>query len=130
MTRIGMTHIMICDPHPTEDSARVAHSLGATGYVVESLSDGATFLEAAIANRPNLIVYTLCSDLESDLAVLRLLRRAQPDVALVLITGPMSLHQRSIIQALRPTFCSVGPTDVSELIEVVRAALRRREPKG
>jgi len=123
-----MTVIMICDQRPThEDSERVAAALERKGYGVESFSDGARFLEAVVTRPPHLVVYALGRDLESDLGVLRLLRRAQPDLGLIVMADQPSLRTRTAVQSLRPVFYAVDPPDPEEFIEVVQTALRRRE---
>ena len=123
-----MIRIMVCAPRPDgEDNHGVADSLSETGYAVESFSDGARFLEAAVANPPDLVVYALRAEIDGDLGVLRLLRRAQPGVKLILLARRPSLETRSAVQPLRPVFYSMGPPDPAEVIEVVQAALRRRD---
>jgi DNA-binding response OmpR family regulator len=122
-----MTRITICDPRPTaEDRGRMAASLGERGYAVETFSDGARFLEAMVANPPDLVVYALGDVIAPDLAVLRLLRRAQPELKLVVIARLASLETRAEVQTLSPTFYSVGPFDADEVTAVVQAAMRRR----
>ena len=123
-----MTRIMVCDPRPeVDESGRVAASLARDGYEVESYSDGARFLEAAVEHPPDLVVYALGAAIEPDLAVLRVLRRAKPDMELIVLAHQASLETRTAIQPLRPIFYSVGPLDPDEVVSVVQAAARRRE---
>ncbi len=126
-----MTLIIVCDARPDSgEGDRIAASLREMGYVVDFYTDGPSFLEAAVADLPALVVYALSAELEIDLGVLRLLRRMQPDVEIVLLADQTSLTTRVAVQPLRPMFCSVGPLDPSEVTGVVQAALRRRERLG
>lgn len=126
-----MTLIIVCDarPDPSEGD-RIAASLRDMGVAVDFYTDGPRFLEAAVADQPALVVYALSAELETDLGVLRLLRRMRPDVEIVLLTDQTSLTTRVAVQPLRPMFCSVGPLDPAEVTGVVQAALRRRERLG
>ena len=122
-----MLHVLIHDARAELDEGRrVATLLSGLGFAVELFSDGPKFLEAAVTRPPELVVYALGPVLEADLGVLRLLRRAQPEVGLIVLTAEASLTTRTAVQPLRPTFYSVGPLDPAELTEVVRAAVRRR----
>ena len=79
-----MTHIIVCDArHDATEGAHIAETLRELGYAVELYADGPKFLEAAVADLPALVVYALSPELETDLGVLRLLRRMQPDVEIV-----------------------------------------------
>ena len=123
-----MPMIMICDPRPRHDDVgRVADTLLDRGYGVRSFSDGERFLEAAVAQPPDLVVYALGEELESDLGVLKLLRRALPDMHLIVLSAQPSLRTRTAVQPLRPIFYAVDPPDPDEVIEVVQTALERRE---
>jgi DNA-binding NtrC family response regulator len=120
--------IMICDPHPRHDEGvRVADSLVDRGYRVRSFTDGARFLEAAVAQPPDLVLYALGPELEEDLGVLRLMRRAHPELKLIVLAAEPSLRVRAAVQALRPTFSIAAPPEPDEVLEVVKAALERRD---
>jgi DNA-binding response OmpR family regulator len=126
-----MAVIMICAARPAhQDADRVAAALRQAGYRVESFPDQARFLEAAVARPPALVVYALGPSLEDDLGVLRLLKRAQPDVSVIVMTEDPSLRTRAAVQPLRPVFFSVDPTDPEEVLEVVRETIRRRARPG
>jgi DNA-binding NarL/FixJ family response regulator len=126
-----MSAVMICDPRGTpQDLERIASPLIQAGNDLGVFSDRARFLEAAIAHPPRLVVYALDAELEADLAVLRLLRRAHPHLGLIVLTGQPSLRTRTVVQTLRPIFYAVDPPDPEELVEVVRTALARRERPG
>jgi len=126
-----MIHIMVYDARLAANDGRgVATVLDGLGFAVDSFSDGPGFLEAAVAKPPDLVVYALGATLEADLGVLRLLRRAQPEVGLIVLAAEASLQTRTAVQPLRPMFYSVGPLDPAEVAEVVQAALRRRPKNG
>ena len=126
-----MTHIIVCDARPdTSEGCRIAVSLRTLGYTVDCFPDGPKFLEAAVTGLPSVVVYALSAELETDLGFLRLLRRMQPDVEIILLADESSLAARVAIQPLRPMFCSVGPLDPAEVTGVVQAALRRRDRLG
>jgi hypothetical protein len=71
-------------------------------------------------------VYALGADCREDLGVLRLMRRAAPDVPLVLLAAEDSLDTRRCTQPFRPIYFAIGPVEGAELRDVVRAAIRRR----
>jgi DNA-binding response OmpR family regulator len=126
-----MIRIMVHDARAQADEGRrVVAALSGLGLAVDLFSDGPRFLEAAVTGPLDLVVYALGSTLEADLGVLRLLRRAQPDVGLIILTEEASLQTRTAVQPLRPMFYSVGPLDPAEVIELVQAALRRRQRSG
>ena len=126
-----MTLIIVCDARPEpNEGGRIATSLREMGFTVDFYTGGPRFLEAAVADLPAVVVYALSVELETDLGVLRLLRRMQPDVEIVLLADQTSLTTRVAVQPLRPRFCSVGPLDPAEVTGVVQAALRRRERLG
>jgi len=123
--------IMICDSRSdTAGEAELVTSLGGLGHDVELSPDGASFLESAIAHRPDLVVYALHPEIDGDLAVLRLLRRVRPDVGLVILANDTSLFTRAAVQPLRPVYYAVAPAEPSELIEAVQAGLRRHGRHG
>jgi DNA-binding response OmpR family regulator len=122
---------MVYDAHTEgNEGRRVATVLSGLGSAVDVFSDGPRFLEAAVTRPPDLVVYALGAALEADLGVLRLLRRARPDVGLIVLARETSLQTRAAIQPLRPTYYLVGPLDPAEVVEVAQAALRRRPRSG
>ena len=95
------------------------------GLNIVSCQDGKTLLEEIVQNKPNVVIYAMkCGD-PSDLGVLRLLRRASPDVPLVLLARDGSLSTQRLVQSLRPIYYAVYPLEPNELREAVRAALAR-----
>ena len=75
---------------------------------------------------PDAVIYALRADCREDLGVLRLMRRAAPDVPLVLLAAEDSLDTRKLTQSLRPIYYVVSPLDGAELCEVMRTAVSRR----
>jgi DNA-binding NtrC family response regulator len=86
---------------------------------------GDSILELVIRRRPAVLVYELRATRHSDLAVLQLLKRAAPDVRMILIaTG--SLETERMLRELRPVYYAVQPVGQEEMVEAVRAALGER----
>ena len=100
--------------------------LEAEGFELVPCDDSRALLEEVMHRQPDAIVYALCADCREDLGVLRLMRRAAPDVPLVLLAADESLDTRKATQALRPIYYAVCPIDGAELCDVVRTAVRRR----
>lgn len=84
---------------------------------------GEELLEEVIQRRPDALVYALCPQMEQDLGILGLIRRASPDLPLVLLAPDDSIATRRRVLALRPIYYAVWPTEPVELREAVRAAL-------
>ena len=100
--------------------------LEADGLDPVTCRDGHAVLEQ-VMNRPAAaVIYALRPDCRDDLGILRLLRRAAPDVPLVLLAAEDSLDTRKVTQTLRPIYYAVCPVDGAELRDVVRATLSRR----
>ena len=126
-----MTRIMVCDARPdATEGLRIVAALNELGVAVDYFSEGPRFIEATVAAVPAVVVYALGAELETDLGLLRLLRRMQPGVELVLIADQPSLAARVAVQALRPMFCSVGALDPGEVTAIVQAVVRRKERLG
>ena len=84
-----------------------------------------SILEEVIRRRPAVVIYELKAARISDLAVLQLLKRAAPDIRLVLIaTG--SLETERMFRELRPVYYAVHPVGDEEMVEAVHAALGER----
>lgn len=106
--------------------APVREMLAAEGFDLVACQDGRALLEEVMHRLPDAVIYALGPDCGEDLGVLRLLRRAAPDVPLVLLAAEDSLDTRRSAQPLRPIYFAVGPVDGTELRDVVHAAIRRR----
>jgi DNA-binding response OmpR family regulator len=104
----------------------VASLLATAGYELVSCADARALLEEVVHRIPDAVVYALSPDCHEDLGVLRLMRRAAPDVPLVLLAAEDSLNTRKLTQALRPIYYVVCPIDGAELQEVIRTAVSRR----
>ena len=88
-----------------------------------------SILEEVIRRRPAVLIYELRAARHSDLAVLQLLRRAAPEVRLVLIASG-SLKTERTLRELRPVYYAVQPVGEEEMIGAVRAALGERAHRG
>jgi len=88
-----------------------------------------SILEEVIRRHPAVLIYELRATRHSDLAVLQLLRRAAPEVRLVLIASG-SLKTERMLRELRPVYYAVQPVGEEEMIEAVRAALGERAHRG
>ncbi len=100
--------------------------LAAEGFDLVSCADARALLEEVMHRPPDAVIYALRPDCREDLGVLRLMRRAVPEVPLVLLAAEDSLHTRKVTQTLRPIYYAVCPVDGAELCEVVRTAVSRR----
>ena len=96
------------------------------GFDLVSCHDGQALLEEVMHRQPDAVIYALRPDCREDLGVLRLMRRAAPNVPLVLLAAEDSLETRKVTQALRPIYYAVCPVDGVELLDVVHTALARR----
>ena len=88
-----------------------------------------SILEEVIRRHPAVLIYELRATRHSDLAVLQLLRRAAPEVRLVLIASG-SLKTERLLRELRPVYYAVQPVGEEEMVEAVRAALGERVHRG
>lgn len=120
--------VLVCDPNEMldRDSWQALEDLGCD---LIACRDGGNLLEEVIHRRPAAIVYAIRADATGDLALLQLVRRAAPDVALLPIVAEDSFEIRIRMLALRPIFYAVAPIDASELFEAVRAALAHSRPR-
>lgn len=100
--------------------------LEAEGFEFISCPDAHALLEEVMHRKPDAVIYALCADCSQDMGVLQLVRRAAPEVPLVLLAAEDSLDTRKITQTLRPIYYAVCPIDGAELRDVVRSAVRKR----
>jgi DNA-binding response OmpR family regulator len=100
--------------------------LESEGFDLVACPDAHAMLEEVMLRVPDAVIYALRADCREDLGVLRLLRRAAPDVPLVLLASEDSLDTRKVTQSLRPIYYAVSPLDGAELREVMRTAVSRR----
>jgi DNA-binding NarL/FixJ family response regulator len=97
--------------------------LAGQGLELVPCADGQALLEEVIQRRPDALVYALCANCDQDLRVLQLVRRAAPDLPLVLLAADESISTRRQVLNLRPIYYAVWPADAGELQEAVVAAL-------
>jgi DNA-binding response OmpR family regulator len=104
----------------------VVSMLMTEGFDLISCPDARSLLEEVMHRQPDAVIYALRPDCREDLGVLRLMRRAAPDVPLVLLAAEDSLDTRRVTQTLRPIYYAVCPVDGAELRDVMRTAVARR----
>jgi DNA-binding response OmpR family regulator len=107
------------------DDHRVASALREEGFEITSCQNSEALLEEVVQHRPGAVVYGLGEDYESDLGVLRLLRRIAPQISLVLLGGTGSLAVQRQLRSLSPVYLALDAADPAELREAVRAGLDR-----
>ncbi len=99
--------------------------LECAGFVVVPCHNGQALIEEVVQHHPGAVIYGLGRDVTQDLGVLKLLRRADAGLPLILLASEGSLAVQRLVQSLRPTYYAVCPVDPVELREAVRAALNR-----
>ena len=119
MSRVVIYECCLGDEHPAFSL------LKDEGFDLVACPDGETLLEEVVQHRPDVLIYALKPDSPQDLAVLQLLRRAAPELPLVLLASEGSLSTQRLVQDLRPIYYAVCPIEASELRDAVRAALSR-----
>ena len=108
-------------PEPAAMEALERH-----GYAVVRCSDTHTLLEEIVQRPPSVVVFGLRANGLEDLGLLHLVRRALPNVPLILIADKGSLETQRGIQSLRPIYYAMCPLDAAELGEAVESALEGR----
>jgi DNA-binding NtrC family response regulator len=88
-----------------------------------------SILEEVLRRRPAVVIYELKASRVSELALLHLLKRAAPEIRLVLIASG-SLRTERMFRELRPFYYAVHPVGEEEMIEAVHAALGERARRG
>lgn len=118
-----MSRILIHDPRRTSDERRSL--LFREEHEVVVCGDRESLIGSFAQRRPDILVYVL-GDLEIDLAVLTVMRRAAPRLPLILLGSPADLEVRRSVQELQPIYYGVFPLEPSELSDVVHGALAHR----
>jgi DNA-binding NtrC family response regulator len=95
------------------------------GLDVVSCRSGQVLVEEIVQRAPRAVLFGLRPDSTEDLGVLQLVRRAAPDVPLILLAAEGSLHTQRLVQDLRPIYYAVCPVEPTELRDAVHAALSR-----
>ncbi len=124
-----MARVVLCSCDRSTGSALQA-CLAAPDADVLDCPAVESLIEEVVRHRPEVVVYELRADRQADLAVLHLLKRAAPDLPLVLITAEGSLESERLIRELRPVYYAVQPVEPDEILDAVRAALARRGRHG
>ena len=86
--------------------------LSGQGLDLVPCADGQALLEEVIERRPAALVYALCANCDQDLRLLQLIRRAAPDLPLVLLAADESISTRRQVLNLRPIYYAVRPAEV------------------
>jgi len=113
-----------------EDEATIAeavsYALRESGYDVDAVANGRAALEAARAERYDLMILDLMLPIVSGLDVCRELR-AESDLPIVMLTARDAESDRVLGLDLGADDYVTKPFSVAELVSRVRALLRRRE---
>jgi DNA-binding response OmpR family regulator len=115
--------ILVVDDDPTVSEV-VARYLERDGYVVETLADGRTALDRALAEPPDLVVLDLMLPGIDGLEVCRRLRALAP-VPIVILTARSQESDRIVGLELGADDYVAKPFSAKELVARVRAVLRR-----
>jgi DNA-binding NarL/FixJ family response regulator len=116
------SRVVVYEPYP-RDSHPTASMLLGRGFDLVPCAEGQALLEEVIQRRPDALVYAMSADCEQDLRLLQLIRRAAPDLPLVLLAADESIATRRQVLNLRPIYYTVWPAEAGELHEAVVAAL-------
>lgn len=122
-----MARVLLCQC--TEHVGReLKAALADFGIDVVSCPEGEQLVETLLREKPEAVVHVLKPDPHEDMALLRLVRRAAPDVPLILLAESGSLEiQRQLIE-LRPIFYDVVPVGPEDLLDAIRSAVGRSAP--
>src|SRR5918995_7447870 len=115
--------ILVVDDDPTVSEV-VARYLERDGYLVETLADGRTALDRALAEPPDLVVLDLMLPGIDGLEVCRRLRALAP-VPIVILTARSQESDRIVGLELGADDYVAKPFSTKELVARVRAVLRR-----
>jgi len=118
-----VSRILIHEPRPTSDECRSL--LAGEGHEVIVCRDRESLFDAMAEERPDVLVYVL-GNLELDVGVLTVVRRAATQLPLILLGGPSDLATRRSVQDLKPIYNAMFPLEPSELSDAVRGALACR----
>src|SRR5256714_14236918 len=116
----------------TEDEPRIlsflARGLEAEGFAVDSAGDGTEALRRAEGTHYDLVVLDLLLPSVNGLTVLSELRRAQPELPVVILSARADLATKLRGFALGANDYVPKPFSLDELIARIRAQLRRTLP--
>jgi DNA-binding response OmpR family regulator len=117
------SRVLVVDDDPTVSEV-VARYLERDGYVVETVADGRTALDRALAEPPDLVVLDLMLPGIDGLEVCRRLRALAP-VPIVILTARGQENDRIVGLDLGADDYVAKPFSTKELVARVRAVLRR-----
>jgi DNA-binding response OmpR family regulator len=117
------SRVLVVDDDPTVSEV-VARYLERDGYVVETVADGRTALDRALAEPPDLVILDLMLPGIDGLEVCRRLRALAP-VPIVILTARGQENDRIVGLDLGADDYVAKPFSTKELVARVRAVLRR-----
>jgi len=116
--------VMVCD-RAEERRPTIRSAIEGQGFELLECNSADTFLEAVISARPHVLVYGLPPGGRADLRLLQVLKRAAPDLCIVLVAADDSLETQRLAQDVRPAYYAVRPVEPAELRDAVRDAYAR-----
>ena len=105
-------------------------NLGMEGYTVRSAMDGVTGLEMARSEQPDLVVVDVMLPRLDGLAVLRELRRDDPELPVLILSAKGQEGDKVAGLQLGADDYMVKPFGLKELLARIEALLRRRRARG
>jgi two-component system OmpR family response regulator len=122
------SRVLVVDDDPTVSEV-VARYLERDGYAVETVADGRTALDRALAEPPDLVILDLMLPGIDGLEVCRRLRALAP-VPIVILTARGQENDRIVGLDLGADDYVAKPFSTKELVARVRAVLRRTGPQA
>ena len=107
----------------------LAQFLENEGCVTVHCSSHESLLEEMVRSPVDAIVVGFSPPCSLEPALLRLIRRLQPETPLIIIARDATLEMERMFREYRPLFVAVPPWDRGELREVVRAIRAHRSRK-
>jgi DNA-binding response OmpR family regulator len=105
-------------------------NLGMEGYTVRSAMDGETGLQLARTERPDLVVLDVMLPRMDGLAVVREIRRQDPDLPVLILSAKGHESDKVAGLQLGADDYMVKPFGLKELLARIDALLRRRRSRG
>lgn len=120
--------IVVWDP-PGDPHAPLAAMLAEHAYAVQTFSNQEALFECVLGEGGDVLVYRLTAATPEELRMLQLLRRARPNVPLVLVSGHDSVGLRRAVLDARAAFFALDPVDEVEICGAIDAIARRHRPR-